>query len=262
MPTYRTAANYFVSTPPPGPLIDWHCHILPGLDDGAESLAEALEMARILAGAGFAGVYCTPHCVRGRYENTPRIVRRAVAELQTSIDRAGIILRLHAGMEYYLDEYFVQQLSDPLPLGDSNCLLVEASTQADPEWMKKQMSAIRRSGYIPLVAHPERSDFFAGRKLRKSKGLLGKLKSRFSPVVMAPNPTPGPMQDLRAMGCLLQGNLGSFSGIYGPEVKKLAEQFFTAGDYFCFGSDAHRENSLEKMLTKGLAWVRRETPEP
>ncbi|MRR34481.1 hypothetical protein EG829_07235, partial [bacterium] len=81
--------------------IDCHSHLLPGIDDGAADLGEALAIARVLAEAGFGEVHCTPHSIPGAYEAAPDRIRRAVAELSRELDRAGIPLRLVAGAEYY-----------------------------------------------------------------------------------------------------------------------------------------------------------------
>lgn len=253
MPNHNAKSDLFLPRAA-GKRIDWHCHLLPGLDDGAESLAEALEIARILAGAGFSEICCTPHCMRGLFDNTPALVRRAVAELQQAVDAAGIVLRLSAGMEYFLDEYFEAQLEDPLPLGNTGCLLVEATRQPDPERIKAQLFAIRRRGLIPLLAHPERYEFLAGGGNHR-RGLLGRLQTRFfagQTAVTAAASTPDLLSELLAMGCRLQGNLGSFAGIYGSEVRQRAEQLHAAGRFDCFGSDAHRSASLEKILARGL----------
>ena len=93
-------------------MIDYHCHILPGIDDGCADLDESLELAQVLTTAGFTEVYCTPHCIHGVYNNTPSAVRAAVEQLQEQLTREGIPLRLSPGMEYYLDEYFSQKLTD------------------------------------------------------------------------------------------------------------------------------------------------------
>lgn len=228
-------------------MIDYHCHILPGMDDGAGSVEEALEIARLLAEAGFAEVYCTPHCIRGCYDNTPEGVQRAVAELQKEVDRVGIPLVLHPGMEYYLDEYFPQQLEYPQPLGDTNLLLVEASSQGNVDLIKENIFLAVRRGYTPLFAHPERYSFLSLKGAEK--GLWGRAK-RF----LTQNSSA--IDDLRNIGCLFQGNIGSFAGIYGAEIKKQAKRLFQAELYCRFGSDAHRPNSLAKMLERGLDGVR------
>ena len=114
--------------------VNIHCHLLPGLDDGPAEETEALEMARILASAGFSDVYCTPHMMRGAYHNPPAKISAAVADLQNAVDKEQIPLRLHAGAEYYLDEFLPSYLEDPLTIGNS-FLLVEASYQVNPEFL-------------------------------------------------------------------------------------------------------------------------------
>src|SRR5665647_989200 len=98
-------------------MIDWHCHILPGLDDGPADIEKSLAMARLLAARGFATVYCTPHLIRGCYDATNDEVRRSLKELQQAITANGIPLALLAGREYYLDEFLPSALEDPLTMG-------------------------------------------------------------------------------------------------------------------------------------------------
>jgi len=142
-------------------ITDWHCHILPGIDDGAKTLDDAIAIASILVDNGFSEVYCTPHCMKGVFENTPEIVRQAVIALQAELDKVEIPLKLHVGMEYFLDEFFPQQLNNPLTLGNTNYLLVEAPIRADPKRIKDFLFTIRRRGCTPLLAHPERYEFLA-----------------------------------------------------------------------------------------------------
>lgn len=223
---------------------DWHCHLLPGVDDGAGDESMALEMAALLAQAGFSAVYCTPHQIPGLYANTPQLVRNAVIALQGLLDDAGIALRLHTGMEYYLDEYFHEALKDPLLLGETDRLLVEIPSQANPALVREGAFHALRSGLVPLVAHPERSrllfplpegGWLSRWQRRGGSGLLG---------------------ELRAMGCKFQGNLGSFAGYYGRTVQQRAEELAKAGVYDCFGSDGHDATMLQGCLSSGLEKVK------
>ena len=136
--------------------IDWHCHLLPGIDDGPAELPESLEMAEILMKAGFSEVYCTPHCMRGGYDASSAVVREAVKELQRRLDAEGISLALHPGREYYLDEFFMEHLDDPLLLGGTRKLLIEIPGFMDPEYVRQTCYRIRMKGFIPVIAHPER----------------------------------------------------------------------------------------------------------
>ena len=200
-------------------MIDYHCHILPALDDGAADLAESLAMARLLAAAGYREICCTPHCMRGSYDYAPGRVREAVAALQGELERAGIPVRLRPGMEYYLDEYFVE-LAELQPLGDSRLALVEAPQQANPLAVRSGLEKVLSLGLTPLVAHPERSQIFFS-----------------SPELLAARHE-----------VLFQGNLGSFTGFYGPNVQRRAYELLRAGRYAVFGSDGHDAVRLGGVL--------------
>lgn len=139
-------------------MIDFHCHLLPGLDDGPESVGESVEMARALAAFGFIEVHCTPHCIAGQFEISPVEVREAVHKLQAQLDRERIALTLRTGMEYYLDEYFERFAANLLPLGESRLVLCEAPPQAPAGLVSEMASLIVVQGHIPLLAHPERSE--------------------------------------------------------------------------------------------------------
>src|SRR6185369_3076973 len=135
---------------------DWHCHILPGIDDGAATLEESIAMARTLSAAGFTTVCCTPHLIKGTYECSAAGIRERTAQLQQQLAAESIPLQLIAGAEYYLDEYLPELLHDPLPLGDSQLLLIEIPNHAPVEFVKQTCYRIKGSGYTPLIAHPER----------------------------------------------------------------------------------------------------------
>lgn len=236
-------------------MIDYHCHLLPGLDDGARSLDDSLAMARGLLEGGFTDVYCTPHCMRGCYDHTSRQVRAAVGDLQAELTRAGLPLQVHPGMEYYLDEYFLPCLDDALPLGETRLLLVEAPSQIAPEFFLEQIFGLIRKGYVPLVAHPERVSWLAEGFARQEKyhGAFRRLFSR-SPSPPGSTPPAPHLQALKNLGCFFQGNLGAFSGYYGRQVRESATKLLAAGVYHYFGSDAHRPETLPKIL-EGLQYV-------
>jgi protein-tyrosine phosphatase len=139
---------------------DWHCHILPGLDDGAATMDEAVEMAVALRQAGYSTVYCTPHMVKGTFEVDNATVRATVAALQAELSRRQIDLQLFPGREYYLDEFFADHLRDPLMLGETRLILVEISGNLPAAFVKDTFFRLRSSSYIPLIAHPERCSLF------------------------------------------------------------------------------------------------------
>jgi len=225
-------------------LIDWHCHILPGLDDGAKSLDESLAIARQLAAVGFETVYCTPHCMKGVFETTPAQVREGLAALQDELDRAAIKLRLEPGMEYYLDEFFTEELDRLLPLGDTNMVLLEAPPLVTPRQVKELVFKVIRRRFIPLIAHPERSPIFQS---LPEQGLFKRLRNRLSGREESPGRQASLLRELKGMGCRFQGNLGSFSGYYGAKVKRQAEFQKSVGLYDCYGTDIHHSGQIIKL---------------
>lgn len=237
-------------------MIDWHCHLLPGVDDGSKNFDESLAMGRLLIEAGFTEVYCTPHCLHGAYDNTPQRVQQATASLQQAFQEADLNLRLHPGMEYYLDEMFIQNIDQVQPLGDTRLVLVEAPQQARPEVLTDALFQLRRHKWIPVIAHPERCILFdqacSGRDVSAAT-LLGKLwpfRKKSSPQGMPVKQTF--LQVLVNMGCRFQGNISSFAGLYGPEVRQQAHAHLICGLYDYFGTDGHDARSLKRNLSRGL----------
>ncbi len=232
-------------------LIDCHCHLLPGIDDGPETLEESIEMALSLRQLGFTEVYCTPHCIPGMYETVPADVQEGVEGLQRALDGAGIALQLRPGMEYYLDSFFPSRLDAPQTLGSSRLLLVEAPSWADEELVRRNLRQIVRAGLVPLIAHPERCHLM--RIDAPGTGLLGHVGRMFSGRGAAGEFRVSPfVAELQKMGCLFQGNIGSFSGRYGRLASQRAAGFLACGGYSCLGSDSHPFYNLEDMLGGGL----------
>jgi protein-tyrosine phosphatase len=240
-------------------MIDWHCHILPGLDDGPETMAESLAMARLLADAGFQTVYCTPHCIRGRYDNSPDQVRRATEQLQRALLAEGIRLAVKPGMEYYLDEHFPANLENPGFLGNTRLLLVEIPSRASADLVRDNLRHILRRGYVPLLAHPERSALLkhdeCGTLSDRLSRRLKRLGASLSGGKTSSDDSAGQglLFDLKAMGCLYQGNLPSFCGWYGRGPQRQSLYNLAGGFYSCLGSDGHGLKFLKQTLHPALS---------
>ena len=238
-------------------MIDWHCHILPGIDDGPATMAEAVQMAKLLRQAGYATVHCTPHFIRGGFEADNDTVRMTLTALQEELDRQGIGLRLLPGREYYLDEFLPDVLKEPLPLGETRYLLIEIPGNAPVEFVKETCYRVVSSGFTPMIAHPERCRLLdlpapAAGGLREMFKVQG---SRFKVFTSTSNIEPETsnirsnslLDYLSELGCVFQGNLGSFTGRYGERIRQAAERLHAAGVYTHFGSDAHGVEHLEAI---------------
>ena len=118
-------------------MIDWHCHLLPGLDDGPATMDESVEMAAALRKVGFASVYCTPHLIKGCFDADNDAVRETLTALQAMLHDENIDLRLLPGREYCLDEFLFDYLKDPLPLGETKYNMLELPNHIAPEFVKE-----------------------------------------------------------------------------------------------------------------------------
>lgn len=231
---------------------DYHCHLLPALDDGSTDQQESIEMARILAAFGFATVHCTPHRIKGCYENDPARVSQATGSLQRLLDEAGIALRLIPSTEHFCDEFLLDQLPGALTTGLSRYLLVEIPFRSGSGMLPAMVAGLVARGLAPLIAHPERCSAFEPAVVKEGlRGALSFVLGRQKKFDME----GATVLTLRHSGCRFQGNLGSFSGWYGSEVKERAILFLEHGVYSCLGSDAHRSDDLATMLAAGLETV-------
>jgi len=212
-------------------LCDLHCHLLHGVDDGARSLAESVEMAKILVGLGFSVVAPSPHALR---EFAPREVAIArQAELQRTLSESSIGLRLELNAENALvDDQFMNTLgtADARLLGAGPYVLVEAPYTSPVPALLELIFRIKLKGVTPLFAHPERCAEFAR-------------KNRAAEVVRA--------------GALLQLDVGALIGRYGRGSQRLASALLDQGLYAVAATDLHSPRGAQKWLERALAELER-----
>lgn len=204
---------------------DYHSHLLPGVDDGVERMAETLKILDLWEEAGMQEVWLTPHMME-EVPNTPVELRNGFEELT---NRYTGSIRLHLAAEHMLDGLFKQRLADGrvMTIGkEQKRLLVETSYYNPPMNMVALIEAVKEKGLIPVLAHPERYRYMAGEDYAKWK----------------------------AGGVLLQLNMPSLVGMYGPEVQRKAEELLKKGMYDCVGTDTHSlgfaEDFMEGMMKK------------
>ncbi len=255
-------------------MIDFHSHILPALDDGAVTIDDSIAMARELAAFGFQKVCCTPHCIKGYYDLTPQKVREATLMLQADLDNADIQLELWPGMEYMLDEFFSEYVNDLQPLGETRLVLCEAPPKAHPEIVREGLELILEKGFVPLVAHPERTRYFyqmlTKREARSDKfehslnlekhaspceetkpqSFLKRLfSSRTSRSESQKNNLSIGLQKLEIPeDVVFQANIGSFTGYYGEAIQRQAYDLLKQGVYTALASDLHDCSAADKVL--------------
>ena len=139
-------------------MLDLHCHMLPGIDDGAVDLDMALEMARLSVADGVHTLACTPHIYPGLYENTASGIADAVARLQAELDAREIPLRLLVGADVHLEPGLAESIRlGRIPtIAGSRYLLLEPPHHVAPPRFEESVFELMTAGYVPVITHPER----------------------------------------------------------------------------------------------------------
>lgn len=140
-------------------MIDLHCHILPGLDDGAADIRESLGMAHLALGDGVDTVVATPHTLDGMYLNTREEICRAVESLRNELSRQKMDLRICPGADVHLCPGLLQKIEEgkALTLNDTGrYMLLELPPQTIPDRVRDEVFALKLNGITPIITHPER----------------------------------------------------------------------------------------------------------
>ncbi|HEX7154450.1 MAG TPA: CpsB/CapC family capsule biosynthesis tyrosine phosphatase [Thermoanaerobaculia bacterium] len=211
-------------------MIDIHHHCLPGVDDGPRDLAEAVELCRAAAEEGIETIVCTPHVLRGRWQNTSRQeLERRMTELQATL---GDTPRLLLGSEYFFAHDINEVLesgSGIIPLAGSRYVLIELDANAVPPLIEQPLYRMQLAGWTPILAHPERN------KVLQVK--------------------PELLASLVAAGVRTQVTAESFTGRFGTTAEKSARQMLAAGLVHFLASDAHNLKRRPPNVREALAIV-------
>ncbi|MGB0523706.1 MAG: tyrosine-protein phosphatase [Flammeovirgaceae bacterium] len=201
--------------------VDMHSHLLPGIDDGAKTIEESLALIQRLVELGFTKLIMTPHIMSDFYRNTPEIILEKLDLVKQACQAEGIEVELEAAAEYYLDEGFIKKLDNQeklLTFGDQY-LLFETSYLNAPHQLDSAIFMMQSQGYKPVMAHPERYVYNFG-KIDK-------------------------FVEYHEKGVLMQVNLMSVLGYYGPPQKRMADELIEKGIVSFIASDCHKDRHLD-----------------
>ncbi|MBX7202793.1 MAG: capsular biosynthesis protein [Bacteroidia bacterium] len=217
---------------------DMHSHFIPGIDDGAETLEQSLEMIRAMQALGYRKLITTPHIMSDFYRNTPEIIRGGLAKLREAIQQEGIPIEVEAAAEYYCDHAFEKMIGTHEILTFSGKkVLMELSYMNPSDNFDTVTFKLQTEGYTPVLAHPERYPYW------------------YHNIEQYAN--------IREKGVLLQVNIGSIAGYYGTGAKRIAERLIERNLVDLLGSDAHKmghialiekvskERALHQLLDSG-----------
>jgi protein-tyrosine phosphatase len=212
------------ATPPqpqrPTGRIDVHAHLLPGVDDGCQTVAESIACARVLVSNGYTHAFCTPHVWPSYPETTREAVPVWTQSLQAALAAAGVPLRLVPGGELSLHADLRETPPEQIVsagLG-GRYVLVDLWADALPPWFERTIRWLQKQDLTVILAHPER--------------------------MRAVQLDPSLAVAFEAMGILLQGNLQCLGERPGATTRTIAEKYLDAGRYFLLGSDTHNPQSM------------------
>ncbi len=208
-------------------MIDLHCHILPGIDDGAPDLATSLEMARASVADGVTVLACTPHILPGLYHNAGPQIREATLALQQALAQEAIPLRLVTGADVHMVPDLVAGLRAGrlLSLADSRYVLVEPPHHVAPVRMEQFFFDLVVAGHVPILTHPER---------------LSWVEAQYPAI-----------QRLIRGGVWMQITAGSLTGAFGRSAQYWANRMLDEGCVHILATDAHDTRRRPPNLSAG-----------
>ena len=197
-------------------LIDLHCHILPGVDDGAQTVDDSIKMAKKAVSQGITHLMCTPHHNNGKFFNPAQQIITRVNDLQKVLDKNGIPLTLLEGQEVRITGSLLEDIRNQEILFtdlENTYVLIEFPSGDVPEYSEQLFFELMSQGHVPVIVHPERNAVF-----RKD---------------------PNRLIPFLDMGALTQLTAPSIVGVFGKDIQKTARQMLKHNMLYMVASDAH-----------------------
>lgn len=202
--------------------VDMHNHLLPGIDDGSQSVEQSLELIDGLQQLGYSKFICTPHIMDGVHNNDHRTIGGALRRLQFAMKNNEQAPELYGAAEHMIDTGIAKMVAeDTLCRMPGDYVLIEMSYLQESQALFQTIFNIQSMGYKPILAHPERYTYY-----HHSLETYKKIKDA---------------------GCALQLNLLSVSRYYGTGVKEAALDLVKKGMYDFVGTDLHHAKHLAAL---------------
>ena len=213
-------------------MFDCHCHILPGIDDGAQDMETALDMGKLAAAGGTTTIFATPHVLDAASVIAWSVIKEACKQLQAAFEENHIAVNVLPGCEFFMDMELLPLLqgTGAYCLNEGKYLLVELPAAQVPAYAEDFLFSVQAKGITPVLAHIER---------------YGALQQE-----------PERLNEWTKRGVILQVNASSFLGKNGERPQKTAEMLLKQGRVHLFGSDAHSPRTRHPRLDKAAMKLR------
>jgi protein-tyrosine phosphatase len=217
-----------------GILIDIHSHILPGVDDGAHTVEDSINMARLAVEEGITKIIATPHHQNGKYINRKQDILKRVSELNRLLQNENIPLEVLPGQETRIYGELLEGLEkgDILPLNQSNYLFIELPSGHVPRYTEKLLFDVQLKGLTPVIVHPERN----------------------SEIIE----NPDKLLNLVKKGSLTQVTAGSITGHFGKKIQKFSFQLIESNLTHFVSSDAHNITTRSFRMRDSINEIEKE----
>lgn len=218
-------------------MIDFHSHILHGVDDGSKDEDMTVDMLKLAKKSGTTGIVATPHFFRGRFQVPYEEIKREVAKLKTLAKEKDIDIEIYCGQEVYYTSRILEsfQCGDIGTIENSRYMLIEFPLREfSVDEVINDIYELQLKGVVPIIAHPERY-----KKFIEAPELINKFIEE---------------------GFLFQLNTGSITGDFGGGVKKTAKLFVKHKIYSTIGSDGHRSQVRTTDMTEGIKAIEKINP--
>ena len=211
--------------------IDIHCHILPGIDDGPETIEESLEMIEMACDDGGSHIFATPHILKGLHNNSSETIINSLNNFKNHVNN-GMEVLYGADVRVSNDLLELIEKKEIPTLNGSEYLLLELPFYVMPPNMENMIFALRQKGIIPVLAHPERYPYLM-RNLQQLKRL-------------------------RDLGVIYQVTAASLTGGFGRDICRVCFSMIKEGIVDFVASDAHNSKTRPPILSKAYREVKRE----
>lgn len=219
-------------------MIDLHCHILPGLDDGAQTEQEAIEMARRASADGITDIVATPHTYNGIYHTSAAEIEQSVQRLNLLLAEQQIPVRIHPGAEIHLHGELVSHLmtKDSVTVADQGkYVLLELPMLQLPHWTDEILQELSNKNITPIIAHPERNLV-----LTEKPELLADWIERY--------------------GAVAQVTAASLLGTMGKKAKRMARLMVRQRLVHLIASDGHNPWRRPPTIRAAFSYLMRKEP--